>query len=313
MKRSVIITIAIAVGQTLVSVHAQTPQRGVSASEDNQQKIVAVINGEVITRAKLDLLYGNMPAPMRSQYEKSGGKMAFLDNYVAKCLLIQEAIKSGFDKRPDVQATLEAARESALFDRYVKETIVPGIVTDQEIRKYYDEHKSDFVVPESAKVRHIVISWNKRPKPDALDLIKRVATEIRAGAPSPRDATPENSRILLSRFSEAARKYSEDGVGPAGGDLGWVTKGSLDKNFEDAAFSMKPMMMSGIVESQFGYHLIFVEAKKPEGTQSFDEVKADVREFLMSQHAADIVGSVKRLTNELRSNSKVAFYPENIK
>jgi parvulin-like peptidyl-prolyl isomerase len=92
-----------------------------------------------------------------------------------------------------------------------------------------------------------------------------------------------------------------------------VTKGSLDKNFEDATFAMKPMMMSGIVESTFGYHLIFVEAKKPEGTQSFDEVKAEIREFLMSQHSADIMGTVKRLTNELRATSKIAFYPENVK
>ncbi|HEV8659423.1 MAG TPA: peptidylprolyl isomerase [Thermoanaerobaculia bacterium] len=303
MKRIMIAAIPLFVA---VATLAQTPA-------DDQQKIVAVINGETITKAKLDLLYNSMPAQMRSQYEKSGGKIAFLDNYVAKRLMLQEAIKSGFDKRPDVQATLDAARESALFDKYIKETVVPTIVTDQEVRKYYDEHKSEFVVPESAKVRHIVITWNNKPQPEALEQIKRVATEIRGGAPSPRDTTSDSAQVLLSRFSEAARKYSEDGVAQSGGDLGWVTKGSLDKNFEEAAFAMKPMMMSGIVESQFGYHLIFVEGKKPEGIQSFDEVKPDIREFLMAQHGADIMGSVKRLTNELRANSKVAFYPENVK
>ena len=75
----------------------------------------------------------------------------------------------------------------------------------------------------------------------------------------------------------------------------------------------KPMTMSGIVESQFGYHLIFVEGKKPAGTESFAEAKADIREFLMAQRAADVMGTVKRLTNELRASSKVAFYPENVK
>ena len=92
-----------------------------------------------------------------------------------------------------------------------------------------------------------------------------------------------------------------------------MTRGSLDKNFEEAAFAIKPMMMSGIVESQYGYHLIFVEGKKPEKPQDFNEVKADIRDYLMTQHGADIVGSVKKLTNELRANSKVAFYPENVK
>jgi parvulin-like peptidyl-prolyl isomerase len=73
------------------------------------------------------------------------------------------------------------------------------------------------------------------------------------------------------------------------------------------------MTMSGIIESQFGYHLIYVEASKPAGTQPFADVKADIREFLLSQHSAEVVGSVKRLTNEVRAISKIAFYPENVK
>ncbi len=226
--------------------------------------------------------------------------------------ILQEALKSGFDKRPDVQAAVEAAKDSALFDQYIKDVVAPNVVTNAEVRKYYDEHEAEFGLPESAKVRHIVITWNNKPKPDALEKVKTVATEIRSGAPSPRDATPEMKQILLNRFAAAARRVSEDGSATSGGDLGWVTRGSLDRSFEDAAFALKPMTMSGIVESQFGYHLIFVEDKKPPRTQSFDEAKADIREFLMTQHAADVMGSVKRLTNELRANSKIAFYPENL-
>ena len=163
------------------------------------------------------------------------------------------------------------------------------------------------------KVRHIVISWNNKPQPDALDIAKRVATEIRAGAPSPRDKSAETQKILLARFAAAARRYSEDGVASAGGDLGWVGRGTLDQGFEAAAFAMEPMTMSGIVESKFGYHLIFVEDKKPAGTQPFDEAKADIREYLTSQRSADVLGAVKRLTNEIRMQSKVAFFPENVK
>jgi peptidyl-prolyl cis-trans isomerase C len=277
------------------------------------QKTVAVINGEVITRAKLDSLYNNMPPQMRAQYERTGGKMAFLDNYVAKRLLLQEATKSGFDKRPEVQGAIEAAKESAVFDRYVKDVVAAPIVTEAEMRKYYDEHKSDFATPEMAKVRHIIITFDNKTKPAAMDVIKRAATEIRAGAPSLRDPSPEAKQILLSRFTAAARKYSEDGAAQSGGDLGWVAKGTLDKNFEDAAFNMAPMTISGIVESQFGYHLIFVEAAKPAGTQPYEDVRNDLREFLITQHSADLVGAVTRLTNELRANGKVAFYPENIK
>jgi peptidyl-prolyl cis-trans isomerase C len=308
MKRSLvaIITLLAAASGFAQSTNAAAPAAA------GGQKIVAVINGETITKAKLDSLYNGMSAQMRAQYEKSGGRLAFLDNYVSKRLLLQEALKSGFDKRPDVQAAVEAAKDSALFDQYIKDVVAPNVVTHAEVRKFYDEHQDDFRLPESVKVRHIVVTWSQRPKPDAMEKIKTVATEIRSGAPSPRDVTPEMQKVLLNRFAAAARQYSEDGAATSGGDLGWVIKGSLDKNFEEAAFALKPMTMSGIVESQFGYHLIFVEDKKPSRPQAFDEVKDDIREYLMTQHAADVMGSVKRLTNELRSNSKIAFYPENL-
>jgi len=284
-----------------------------AAQTTEQDKIVAVINGETITRTKLDQMYAGLSAQTRAQYDRAGGKIAFLDNYVAQRLLIQEAMKSGFDKRPDVVGAMDTAKDAALFEKYVKDVVAAPLVTDADARKFYDEHKSDFATPESVKVRHIVISWNNKPQPDALDIAKRVATEIRAGAPSPRDKSAETQKILLARFAAAARRYSEDGVASAGGDLGWVGRGTLDQGFEAAAFAMEPMTMSGIVESKFGYHLIFVEDKKPAGTQPFDEAKADIREYLTSQRSADVLGAVKRLTNEIRMQSKVAFFPENVK
>lgn len=307
MNRTIIATVAVLVA---TAAFAQQPATPAPAQDQNT---VAVINGEVITRTKLDALYNNISPQMRAQYERTGGKMAFLDNYVAKRLLLQEAAKSGFDKRPEVQSAIEAAKESAVFDRYVKDVVAAPIVTEAEMQKYYDGHKSDFASPEMAKVRHIIITFDNKSKPEAMDRIKRAATEIRAGAPSLRDPSPEAKQILLSRFMAAARKYSEDGAAPSGGDLGWVAKGTLDKNFEDAAFNMAPMTISGIVESQFGYHLIFVEATKPAGTQPYEDVKGDLHEFLITQHSADLMGAVTRLTNDLRAKSKVVFYPENIK
>lgn len=280
--------------------------------ESDDQKIVAVVNGEVITKAKLDSLYKKMGPQMHAQYEQAGGKAAFLDNYIEKRLLLQEALKSGFDKKKSTVDWVEAAKESALYDKYVRDTVAPTIVPDAEVRKYYDEHTDQFVVPETAKVRHIVISWNRRTKEEALDKVKEVATEIRKAAPDPIDPRPVRKAVLLNTFIAAARKYSEDGVAEQGGDLGWVARGSLDKDFEAAAFGMRPMTMSGVVESKFGYHLILVEDKKPQHAQDFSDVKDDIREFLLAEHAADVLAAVKRTTNELRRNSKISIYSENV-
>jgi len=280
---------------------------------------VAIVNGEVITADKLDAMWNNMGVQMRDQYEKVGGKPAFLENYLRKRLVIQEAIKSGFDKRPDVRVDMDAASESALFDRYVRDVIAAPIVTEAEIKKYYEDHKDDFAVPEKVKVRHIVMTeMNTGPvhqtKEEALERIKQVAADLIAHNVELRNAAPDAAeRLRLIYFSDAARKYSQDASAPSGGDLGWHGKGELDPQFEEVAFGMPKGTMSGVVETKFGYHLIFVEDKKPAGTQPYEEARSAVREFLLSQKATDVMTAVNKLTNELRVTSKITMFPENIK
>jgi peptidyl-prolyl cis-trans isomerase C len=277
-----------------------------------QEKPVAVINGETITAAKLDQLYDRIGAQMREQYEKAGGKAAFLENYLRKRLVIQEAIKSGFDKRTDVQADMEAAKESALFDRYVRDVVSANIVTESMIRQYYDQHRNEFATPEKIHVRHIVVTvTNVGPAPktqeQALDRMKTIAATLHA------EDGATVTRLRLARFARLARQYSEDPSAESGGDLGWVARGQLDPDFETAAFALPVGTPSGIVETKFGYHLILVEEKKPAGTEPYEEARPNLREFLMRQHAADVMQSLTKLTNELRASSKVAIYSENIK
>jgi peptidyl-prolyl cis-trans isomerase C len=298
---------------------AVAQQQSPAPAAANPPKNVAVINGEVLTADRFNLLWNNLGFSTRDSYEKAGGKGAFLDNYVSKRLLIQEAIKSGFDKRPDVRTDMENGSESALFDRYVRDVVAAPIVTEADVRKYYDEHQSEFAVPEKVKVRHIVITANgngpnARTKEEALERIKAIATDLLTHNIELKSAAPDAAaRLQLIYFADAARKYSEDASAPSGGDLGWHAKGEFDPTFEQAVWNMKPGMMSGIVETPFGYHLIFIEGRQPAGTQPYDEVRSGVREFLLGQKATEIMTAVKRLTMELRQNSKVTLFPENIK
>jgi peptidyl-prolyl cis-trans isomerase C len=313
MKVSNVAVLAVFAASALVAQQQPAAPAAVPPQEPGQ-KIVAVVNGETITRAKLDALYERLGAQMRAQYENTGGKAAFLDNYVRKRLVLQEAIKSGFDKRPDVLLEVEAAKESALFDRYVRDVVAAEHVTESAIKKFYEENGAQFMRPERMRVRHIVM---RVPAPDrkgeVLTRITNVFAELRGHAIKP-GATANEIQLFSNRFSEAARKYSEDAAAPEGGDLGWVTaETGLDAKFFEAMSHIQRGMMSGVVETQFGYHLIFVEDKQPAAREPFEAAKPAIREFLMAQHGADVLGQVNRLTNELRTRSNVAMYPENLR
>jgi peptidyl-prolyl cis-trans isomerase C len=306
------------------SAPAQPPTAATAAApvaEPDSKKAVAVINGETITVEKLDRMYNNLNTQMRQNYDSNGGKGALLENYIRKRLVVQEAIKSGFNKQPDIVEAIEAARESALFDRYVRDVVASPIITDSEVRAYYNEHPGDFATPEKVHVRHIVIGVTssgpgQRSREAARDAITKIAAELHgADTASARGTTdPETlSRLRLSHFQDAAKKYSEDGAASSGGDLGWITKGQTDPDFEVAAWNMKSGVLSGIVESKFGFHLIYVEDRQPAGTEPFEAVRTSLREYLLTQKASDVVNAVTKLTNELRNSGRISVFPENIK
>jgi peptidyl-prolyl cis-trans isomerase C len=320
MKRTIVM--AMLVAAPLAAIAQQQPAAPVlpaPPAASSQDRIVAVINGETITQSKLDMLYTRMAPQLRTQYNQNGGKAAFLENYLRKRMLVQEALKAGFDKRPEVQPDLENARESALFDRYIRDVVAPTVITEAAVHKFYDDNPGNFMVDDQLKVRHIIIMGDGvGPKPkskqQAIDTITRISAELREQNTFPAGTDPASiARITMARFAEAARKYSEDGSASQGGDLGWVGKGTLDPTFEAEAFSLQPGVISPVVESRFGFHLIFVEDKKPAGKQSYDEVKAEIRDYLTSQQMSDVMNAVTRLTNELKTHSKVAIYPENIR
>jgi peptidyl-prolyl cis-trans isomerase C len=282
--------------------------------------VVAIINGETITASKLDSMYNRLSPSMKEQYNNTGGKAGFLENYLRKRLLVQEALKQGFDKRPEVQAEMETAKEAALFDRYVRDVVGAQIVSDAIVKKYYEDHADEFMAPERIKVRHIIVMANgvgphPKSKEQALEVIKQATAELHekiAGVHGADEATTQ--RIRMSYFEAVARKYSEDGSAQSGGDLGWQSKGGgLDQKFEDVAFKLEPGVPSGIVETSFGYHIIWVEDKAPAGRESLDRVRPILREYLLTQHASEVMQAVTRLTNELRANSKMSIYAENIK
>jgi peptidyl-prolyl cis-trans isomerase C len=268
-------------------------------------KVVAVVNGEKITRARLDRLWNRMSEKMRAQYEKSGGgKLGFLNNYIGKRLLLQKAVESGFEKNAEVQAELEAAKESALFDLYVRDAIGGQFVEESEIREFYDNNPDDFRTPERVKLRTIFVSASTRPAAEARVQAGRIMQSL--------FDTKTDPEKLTAAFSAAAREHSEHDSAANGGDLGWVDASTLDKRVGDAALALRPGTMSGLIEAEGGFHLLLAEGRQPETVKTYEDARAGIREFLLSRQTQNVMDVVNKTTNDLRTSSKVTVYTDNV-
>lgn len=274
------------------------------------EKIVATVNGEPITAAELDRLWNRMGAKLRAQYEQGGnGKVRFLENYVGKRLLLQLAAQSDFEKSPAVQAELEAAKEAALFDLYVRDVVATQIVTEAAVRRYYDDHPTEFLRPEQARVRLIFIGTDKHSVEEARTLIGDVMKDLYGV----KKGSPNDPKAIVQAFAAAASKSSEHPSAAVGGDLGWVDRGSLDPKIANAVFTMNLNTVSGIMETEAGMQLLLIEDRKPASTDPFPFVRASIREYLFGVNVQKVMEAVNRTTNELRASSNVTLFPENVK
>jgi peptidyl-prolyl cis-trans isomerase D len=164
-------------------------------------------------------------------------------------------------------------------------------VSDAELRQYYAQHLSDYRVPDRVKVAHILFKTTGKTPAEIATLektAKNVLAQIRAGA----------------NFGDLAKKYSEDSSAANGGEIGWITRGQTVKAFEDAAFSMKPGEVSGLVKTEYGIHIIKVEDKQTAHLQTFDEVKDAIRTELEKQRLED---AQQKLAAELTDRLKGDF------
>ena len=188
-------------------------------------------------------------------------------------------------------------------------------IDPKEARAYYDSNRSRFLVPEQVKVEYVVFNSNSVLATETVseDEIKswydshieqyqekeerrasHILITVKAGASDAEKAKArEKAQALLDQvrkspqsFAELAKKYSEDKEsGARGGDLGYFARGMMVPAFENAAFRLKPDEISGLVESEFGFHIIRLTGIKPAKVRSLQEVRADIERELKKQRA----------------------------
>ena len=143
-------------------------------------------------------------------------------------------------------------------------------VSDAEVKAYYVQHLSDYRVPERVKLARILFKTAGKGPAEVAGIEKQaedVLKQIHSGGD----------------FADLARKNSQDATAQNGGEVGWIVRGQTEKAFEDAAFSLKPGQVSGLIKTDYGIDIIKVEDHQPAHLQTLDEVKASLRAELEKQ------------------------------
>lgn len=198
------------------------------------------------------------------------------DEFIRQAKVDDGAVKDYFDRNQNEFRSPEKIKaEYVIFSAASLQNKVS--VEQNEIKQYYEDHQSEFGTPEQRKASHIQI----KVAASASDAEKQAA---KAKA----DDILQQVKRAPGSFAELARKYSQDaGSAANGGDLGFFGRGLMGPAFDDAAFKLMVGEISGVVQSDSGFHIIKLTAIQEAKRPSLDSVKSTIAQKLKAQKAED--------------------------
>lgn len=206
------------------------------------------------------------------------------------------------------------------------DTIATVSVTDKQAEKFYKENADKFKTPDQVRASHILVSSNEeeiKAKIQAKDENKKMTeAEVKAEVAKQMAENKAKAEKILAEvkkdpksFAKVAKAESDDTQSARqGGDLGFFGKEEMVEPFSKAAFSLKPNTLSGIVQTPYGYHIIYVTDRKKAGVEPFNNVKAEIKDFLTNQGKIE---ALQQYVDTLKNKAKIeyadaSFDPKNI-
>ena len=234
---------------------------------------VAIVNGKPITQETYTFFLRQLQAE-RPNANLAGNRQQVINELVNRELIYQDAVKKKLDKDPEVAFALEQLRKNTMIQANVGKVAEAVDVSDAKLKKEYDEKIAKADVSEY-KARHILL----KTEADAKAVIK----ELDSGAV----------------FSDVAKAKSTGPTGPEGGDLGWFKAGQMVPPFAQALTKMKKGTYSKQpVQTQFGWHVIYLEDTRKATPPKFEDVKPQLANMMRGQEVNAYIAN-------LRKNAKV--------
>ena len=182
-------------------------------------------------------------------------------------------------------------RKQLAIEKMIEGEVAPQVkVSDQDVKDFYDKNPDQFKQPEGFRASHILVMvpQNATPqqKQEAKAKIEDVQKQLKAGGD----------------FAELAKKYSQDGSASQGGDLNFFSRGQMVEPFQKAVESLDIGGVSGIVETQFGYHIVKLTDKKAGRTVPLPEVNKKIADYLVMRQKQERAST---FVESLRAKSKI--------
>lgn len=267
-------------------------------------KILAVVNDEVVTQQELNELLAPIYVQYQTMYkgqeleEKfAQAKKDIFNQLIEDRLLLQQAKKENIQVNDDeVQAKVEELkqrfpvseqfmaaleqqeitlkkledlyREQLMIRELVNRQVRSRVVVDpQQVTDYYQKHLEEFKEPEAVKVSNILIRTKDITEATAKAEAEKILKSLKEGAD----------------FSQLAQEQSQGPNAKEGGGMGFVSKGQLLKDIDEVIFKLNPGEISGLIKTNLGYHIFKVEEKRPASIRPLNEVQTEISDILYKQ------------------------------
>jgi peptidyl-prolyl cis-trans isomerase C len=265
--------IGASISLTAVAAASKAPGKAPGKAPQTPEKVFVKVNGVPISQSFADAFIAEQKA--KGAPDSPELQAAVREELIRRELLVQQAKKANLDKRPDIAAQVEVAKQVVLIRNYVQQYVQKNPIKDEQLQAEYKKIKTQ-VGNTEYKTRHILV----KEEPEARAIIDELKDDV-------------------AKFDELAKKSLDPGSKDKGGDLGWAGPGNYVKPFADALTALeKGKFTETPVKSQFGYHVILLEDTRPTTFPSFEEIKPRLLQQAQQQQ-------ISKMVEDLHAQAKI--------
>jgi peptidyl-prolyl cis-trans isomerase C len=221
--------------------------------------VLAEVDDEMITLLDMESFIAQVNPFLRQIYTKKEALETLLHTIVEYKLFAKAAGEKNLAEAPDVKRKIEAAKEKALAQVYQQKITKSILVSEKEIKDYYDTHLKEFQIPEEILVQQILVATQKEAEV--------ISGMIKDGG----------------KFDRIARERSKMVASQWGGNPVWIGRGRIDPSGEEAAFALAKGEVSGIVKTGSGYLIFKLVDRRGPGPRALSEVRDKIEQTLRNK------------------------------